>query len=33
LAVTAASGGLGIIMLPSIPMVIFGIAELGFTTT
>lgn len=28
-AVTAASGGLGIIIPPSIPMVIFGIAALG----
>ncbi len=30
-AITASSGGLGIIIPPSIPMVIFGIAALGFT--
>lgn len=30
-AVTAASGGLGIIIPPSIPMVIFGISALGMT--
>jgi C4-dicarboxylate transporter DctM subunit len=28
-AITASSGGLGIIIPPSIPMVIFGIAALG----